>query len=134
MSDDTQNTILRTIIGHENLVKLSSPFENFYGNDFVHFFRLFLFLVRKEISHFQIAPPPLFNFQFLKDKEFFVGVGSVFLWAISLLRVVVPFPKIVMFLTRIYEKQHCKGEPYRFSVQQDPLVHIDRQTQILLLL
>ena len=28
----------------------------------------------------------------------------------------------------------CKGEPYRFSGQQDPLVQTDTQTQILLLL
>ena len=39
-----------------------------------------------------------------------------------------------MNLPRTYEKLHCKGEGYRFSGYQDPLVHKDRYTLILLLL
>ena len=38
---------------------------------------------------------------------------------------VAPSPKIVINLTRTYEKLHCKGEIYRFSGQQDPSVHTD---------
>ena len=37
----------------------------------------------------------------------------------------VPSPKIVRNLPRTYEKLHCKGEPYRFSGKQDPLVQTD---------
>ena len=35
-------------------------------------------------------------------------------------------PQIVVKLSRIYENLRCKGEPYRFSSQQDPSVHTDR--------
>ena len=38
-------------------------------------------------------------------RKFFLGV-------ISLRRVVVPSPKLVINLPRTYEKLHCKGEPY----------------------
>ena len=40
----------------------------------------------------------------------------------------------VMNLPRTYEKLHCKGEGYRFSGYQDPSVHKDRYTLIMLLL
>ena len=39
-----------------------------------------------------------------------------------------------MNLPRTYEKLHCKGEGYRFSGYQDPSVHKDRYTLIMLLL
>ena len=52
--------------------------------------------------------------------------GNFFLGVISLGRVVEHSPKIVTNLPRKYGKLHCKGEPYRFSVQREPLVHTGR--------
>ena len=43
---------------------------------------------------------------------------------------VVPSLRIALYLSRTYQKRNCKGEPYRFSGQQDPLVQTDRTTKI----
>ena len=43
------------------------------------------------------------------------GVLNLFILAISLGRVVIPFPKIVINLPRTYEKLPYKGEPDGFS-------------------
>ena len=52
-------------------------------------------------------------------------------------KVVVSSSKVAINLPRAYEKLHCEGEPYRFSVWLNPSVHTDRktdkQTEILLL-
>ncbi len=42
-------------------------------------------------------------------------------------------PQIAINLPSSYEKLHCKGIPYQFSGQRDPLVQTERQTDILLL-
>ena len=46
--------------------------------------------------------------------------------AISHGRVEAHSPKIVTNLPRTYGKLPCKGEPYRFSVQREPLVQTGR--------
>ena len=60
------------------------------------------------------------------DQFFFVKKfwWSFFLGSNSLRVVVIPIPKIVKNLPRIYERLHCKGEPF---VQTDRETH--RQTQ-----
>ena len=63
-----------------------------------------------------------FNFSFKKKKVkiYFRGFLLGGWW-------VVPFPKTVINLTRTSEKLNCKGEPYRFIDQQEPLVQTYRQ-------
>ena len=46
----------------------------------------------------------------------------------------VPFSKIVTNLSRIYDKLHCKGEPYLYNGKQDPTGQTNTLTHILLLL
>ena len=77
-----------------------------------------------------IETPPLkiCKVFFLRGSNIFFG-GEDFLGTISFRRMVVHSPKIVINLSWTYEKLPCKGEPYRFSGYQDPLV----QTNILLL-
>ena len=48
--------------------------------------------------------------------------------AISLGRVLVPSPKIVINLPGTYVKLPCKGEPDRFSGYRDPSVKTNKQT------
>ena len=68
-------------------------------------------------------PLPTFSFS-LKKNLFFLGwdvfLGVVFFWGL----VVSPLPNTIN-LSRTYEKLHCKGEPYGFFSQQDPLVQTD---------
>ena len=72
-------------------------------------------------------PLAMFNFS-LKEKLLFWGLGwYFFLVLISLGRVVIPYPKIVINLPWINEKIHCKGKPFRFSGYQNPSVQTDRQ-------
>ena len=52
--------------------------------------------------------------------------GSFSLGTISLGRVEVPYPKIVINIPRTNEKLHCIGEPYWFSGWRDSLVQTDR--------
>ena len=65
-----------------------------------------------------------------------IGRGSFLQIAISLGRLVVPFPQIVINLPRIFDKLHCLGESYRFSGWEDPLLqtHTDKKDILLLLL
>ena len=39
-----------------------------------------------------------------------------------------PSPKMVINLSKTYEKLSCKGEPYQFSDWRDPLVTADTHT------
>ena len=45
---------------------------------------------------------------------------------------VVIYPKIVVNLSRTFEKLHRKGEPYRFSGQRDTWIQTNGQTDIVL--
>ena len=60
---------------------------------------------------------PIFFFNLdLKRRKNFGGGGLIFfLEPISLGNLGVSSPKIVIRLSRTYEKLHCKGEPFRSS-------------------
>ena len=58
----------------------------------------------------------LFSFSILVSKrKSEKKIWVIFLGEISLRRVVIPSPKIVVNLSRTGKKLHCKGEPYRIS-------------------
>ena len=59
-----------------------------------------------------LKPKSHFKFQFIKEKkkQFW---GGYFIYSKG--AVVIPFPKIVINLSRTNEKLHCKGESYQFN-------------------
>ena len=63
-----------------------------------------------------LAPP-------YKNISFFRIVLLISLW-----RIMVPCPKLVINLLRTYEKLLCKGEIYQFSGKRDPSVQTERHT------
>ena len=84
-----------------------------------HQYKLYYSRRRFKVKSTRLAVAPLevsrgvFNIV-LKEKYKIIK-GAIILRAISLGRVAVPSPKIIIKLPRTYEKLHCKGEPYRFS-------------------
>ena len=72
----------------------------------------------KNTSHY-ILYKYLINPWFLENKTMVISFG----------RVVVPYPKIIINLSRNYEELHCKGETYRSS---DSKILFYTQTNIML--
>ena len=116
---DQQLCYPRLLQGHLRRVEFNPRTFNF--NFFLKRIK-FLFFFGQGVT----PPCPRFLFQFLILVIFFLG-------AISLGRVLVLSPKIVINLSGTYEKLPSKGEPDWFSGQQDPLLQTNRQTNIRLL-
>ncbi len=86
-----------------------------------------------DVKHLSSSPPPAILILISKSWKNFLGVSIIFLGLISLGRVLVLSPKIVINLPRTNEKLHSKGEPDWFSGKQDSFVQTDRHVEILLL-
>ena len=64
-------------------------------------------------------PLPLhIQFIFIEKKKF---LGAISLW-----RMVVPSPKIVINLTLTYKMLHCKGETHRLNGGRDPSLQTEK--------